>query len=209
MAFSSNTEIHNDINTSIINPTNGQLTFIQTDDRSHQLVGRQWIRCVQVLPPPHQPPVDDEYHQRNNLYARTKAHISRGGKRNPIIRLITSLLLEHFLLVAEFFDVVNQTPATLLSAGGLPQQTGRVDQIAKHNGCRDVTEQAEYHKLHSEGERAFFLRNRSAWNNGKLFRSQDVVAGLSSNNYLKTIINRGICVEATTNVMKNNSIRNG
>lgn len=62
----------------------------------------------------------------------------------------------------KLFNVIEETSATLFTATGLlPEDASGVDEVAKQDRRRDVTEQAEYHELHAQGERSFLLTHRS------------------------------------------------
>jgi len=54
------------------------------------------------------------------------------------IDIIDEIINEH-LLVAELLNVIEQT-ASALSAFAFPIQTGRVNEISKENGGRDVAQ---------------------------------------------------------------------
>ena len=67
-----------------------------------------------------------------------------------------------YSLVSEHDDVVEEAPAPCRAlAGGLPEETGGVDDGAEEDGTRNVAEQPEDHELDAQGERLLFLFHRS------------------------------------------------
>lgn len=68
--------------------------FIQAYDRADGFVRREWIKLIEMLSLPHQPPIDEEYRQRHDFDA---------GAQTDVFE-------------AELLDVIDETSTTRFAA---------------------------------------------------------------------------------------------
>ena len=60
------------------------------------------------------------------------------------------------------FNVIDETEAAFGTAICFPEETGSVDDIPKEYWSWNVSQQAEYHKLHTQCKRALLVPNGPA-----------------------------------------------